>query len=161
MATPLTTGRLPFHLEAPAFPSFRFLCWGLDRTPMVAVHLARTDRCSPLGSLMTAYAFSPSPAKDIGQWKGVPLDSYCGSITSADEPLARGHSFVLLAFPLLGVTPSSNDSGSSKCHCHSKASLPVHGSTYKPVESGTSKLHRIQCPHNQVGASGCLALLSV
>ncbi len=69
MATPLTTGRRPAHLAAPALPSFRFLCCGLESTPMVAVHLARTARCSPLGSLMTAYAFSPSPALATPQQK--------------------------------------------------------------------------------------------
>lgn len=37
MAIPRTTGRLPSHLEAPALPSFVFLCWGLDTAPTVAM----------------------------------------------------------------------------------------------------------------------------
>lgn len=61
IAMPLTTGLLPNHLLAPAFPSLRLRCCWLDSTPIVAVHLASTERCSPLGSLMTAYALSPDP----------------------------------------------------------------------------------------------------
>ena len=37
MAIPHTTGRRPSHLEAPALPSFVFLCWGLDTAPTVAM----------------------------------------------------------------------------------------------------------------------------
>lgn len=47
IATPRTTGLLPIQREIPPFPSFRFVCWGLDTTPIVARQLLSTFLCSP------------------------------------------------------------------------------------------------------------------
>ncbi len=49
-----TVGLRPIQREAPALPSFLFLCCGLDSAPTVALHRSSTFRCSPEGSLTVA-----------------------------------------------------------------------------------------------------------
>jgi len=63
----LTTGRLPCHLEAPAFPCFLFLCWGLDSAPTVALQVANTRLCVPEGSRTTAYPSGPA-RRQVHPW---------------------------------------------------------------------------------------------
>lgn len=63
----LTTGRRPFQREAPAFPAFLFLCWGLDSAPTVALQLASTRLCVPDGSRTTAYPSGPARQADSQQ----------------------------------------------------------------------------------------------
>lgn len=62
-----TTGRLPCQREAPAFPAFLFLCWGLDSAPTVALQLASTRRWVPDGSRTTAYPSAPARLADLLQ----------------------------------------------------------------------------------------------
>lgn len=105
MATPLVTGRLPSHLLAPALPNFLFLCWGLDKTPIVAWHAAKTLLCSPLGILTTAYGFSPrsghenqsNACKSVGCKNKILTETRAVSFTALDSEDISNHKLPRLA----------------------------------------------------------------
>src|SRR5207253_5925703 len=58
IATPLTLGRLPSHLDLPALPRLMFSCSRLLTTPIVALHSLSIILTSPDGSLICVYLTS-------------------------------------------------------------------------------------------------------